>query len=147
MNLPTPFLNIIDEILFTPFEEGGRTKDGCDCWGLVVILYDELFNIPLPTYDTTAYKGMSNLAITSDSINQIKQDEEFDFVEVESPQYGDFILVDMLGRPVHIGFVLTPTEMIHITRQSGVTVENFRGEKWNRKIHGFYRHKRMFQTS
>src|SRR5690554_2763460 len=137
--IPQQFL---DKLFFIPFEEGGRDWSGCDCWGLVRICYKELFDIALDDYSSIAYTSMSNLAITSTSITEIIQND-FPFVEVEEPQYGDFVLVNMLGRPVHIGFMLSPDDMLHTAKQTGVAVENIRGDKWNRRIQSFHRHKSM----
>lgn len=33
------------------FVEHGRTREGCDCWGLLRLVYREEFGIELPGYD------------------------------------------------------------------------------------------------
>lgn len=136
--------NFLNQLFFIPFQEGGRDRSGSDCWGLVRICYQDLFGITLDEYSSVAYTSMSNLAITSTSISEIISDD-FPFVEVDEPQYGDFVLVNMLGRPVHIGFMLSSDKMIHTSKQTGVAVENIRGDKWKRKIQSFHRHKSMLQ--
>ena len=48
----------------TPFKAFGRTMEGCDCWGLLRIVYREAFGIELPSYvsDYTATDARQELA-------------------------------------------------------------------------------------
>lgn len=133
----------IDKIFSIPYVLGGRNESGIDCWGLVVICYKELFDIDIPTYDETALE-LSNGDITAKDIKEyIKTSAPV--VEVDSPQYGDMILVNFLGNPVHIGFMLDEKTMLHTSEKTGVASADIRGVKWNKKIKGYYRHKTMIQ--
>lgn len=121
-----------------PYEAGGREVSGADCWGLILILYREFFSISLPEYCNLMYVPGGELEGTSESIFK-----EFSkghvFQEVDVPDFGDVVLIEMLGNPVHIGFCLNSKQMIHLSAGSGVSIENFTEGKWNRKISGFYR--------
>lgn len=121
-----------------PYVPGGRTRDGADCWGLIVILYEEFLSINLPEFGNLAYYPGSKVSNTSEQVFTEFNKEEV-FTKVYSPKYGDVVLIDMMGFPVHIGFCLDDKHMIHLSRASGVTIENFTEGKWNRKISGFYR--------
>lgn len=128
----------INKILMIPYELGGRSESGMDCWGLVVMAYKELFGIDVPTYDSTVW-SVSNSHITSEDIkNHLKSSAPF--VEVENPKYGDFVLINILGDPVHIGFMLDSKTMIHTSEKTGVVCENIGSIKWKKRIEGFYRH-------
>lgn len=35
---------------YIPFLEGGRSYDGCDCWGFIYLFYKDILNIILPSY-------------------------------------------------------------------------------------------------
>lgn len=135
-NLSNEFINHLFRI---PFIEGGRDeKVGVDCWGLVRFCYKQLLDIEIEAYNETAYKSMSNIDITAEGVEHIKQTSPF--IEVDDPQFGDIALISMLNRPIHVGFIINNSEMIHISKSAGVVFENFRGMKWQRRLQGYYRH-------
>lgn len=121
-----------------PYIEGGRTKQGADCWGLVVLLYKELFNITLTEYGDITLPSIKECHQTSKRLQQELVNQKM-FYEVSSPEFGDVILLNVLGEPLHIGFCLDSKTMIHTGRKHGVVIENFTEMKWERKIAGFYR--------
>lgn len=123
-----------------PYVEGGRTKQGADCWGLVVLLYKELFDIYLTTYQDITLPSIKECHETSEKLQAVLMGQQM-FEEVDNPEYGDVILLNVLGEPLHIGFCLDDTTMIHTGRKHGVVIENFTEMKWKRKIAGFYRKK------
>ena len=61
------------------------------------------------------------------------------FKQVDNPKHGDIILINLMGRPIHIGVALDNKTMIHTIKSSGVVIEDFSGVKWNKRIEGFYR--------
>lgn len=146
----TQLADILDEILTIPFLEGGRDESGCDCWGLCVILYKKLYNIDVDSYSHIHYSqsvkqsnSPNSLSNASQGIQGIVGGGDFPFIQVEEPRFGDFVLVNMLGRPVHMGFVIDENTMIHTTNSTGVSIENYRSGKWNRRIQSFHRHKHL----
>lgn len=42
----------IDDFVGLPWQDRGRSRDGCDCWGLGVLLYRALLGIELPSRST-----------------------------------------------------------------------------------------------
>lgn len=121
-----------------PYVEGGRTKQGADCWGLVVLLYKELFNTVLTDYSEITLPSIKECHQTSEKLQEVLTEQKM-FYEVNSPEFGDVILLNVLGEPLHIGFCLDSKTMIHTGRKHGVVIENFTEMKWKRKIAGFYR--------
>jgi cell wall-associated NlpC family hydrolase len=123
-----------------PFVEGGRSKKGCDCWGLVRIFYKDILNIELPSFENIYLNENRNYSETSDNIEREKIKEKRDrFKQVNNPKYGDIILISLMGRPIHIGVALDNKTMIHTRKSSGVVIEDFSGVKWNKRIEGYYR--------
>lgn len=45
-----------------PFLDGGRTLDGCDCWGLVRIVLAERAGIEVPSYDAISALDLIRVA-------------------------------------------------------------------------------------
>lgn len=128
-------------IMEVPYKLGGRCNEGLDCWGLVVMAYKDLFGLDVPTYEDTAW-SVSNDDTTSEDIkNHLERSAPF--VEVEKPHYGDFVLVNILGQPVHIGFMIDHKTMLHTSEKTGVVCEDIGGMKWKKRIKGFYRHVEM----
>ena len=41
----------IDRYIGIPYLDRGRGFDGCDCWGLVKLFYENEMDIPLPDFD------------------------------------------------------------------------------------------------
>lgn len=120
-----------------PFVEGGRDDKGCDCWGLVVVFYKNIFNINLPFYGNVFYENEKNYDTTCDEIENIKNTDAL-FKQIEKPEFGDIIMLRVMGRPLHIGVVLDNKKMIHTNTKSGVVIEKFTGDKWKSRIMGYY---------
>lgn len=129
------------DIANIPYKLGGRDSSGMDCWGLLVIAYVKLFSIELPSYADTVW-AVSKSGLTSEDIKQhIACGEIFSCVDI--PRYGDMVLLNIMGNPVHIGMMLNDKIMIHTSNSTGIATEDIRGVKWKRRVQGFYRHKRL----
>ena len=131
----------IQAVFKMPYKFGGRTKEGIDCWGLVLMAYKDLFDIDIPSYEETAW-SVSNTTMTAEDIKS-HLETSAPFQEVLEPQYGDFVLINILGNPIHIGLMMSGTHMLHISEKVGVAYEDIRGIKWKRRVKGFYRHNQM----
>lgn len=125
-------------VFTVPYVEGGRNKEGFDCWGLVVVLYKHFYNISLNEYPDITLPSIKECSGTSEKL-KVELKNQTDFYEVVSAEFGDVILLNVYGEPLHIGFCLDNEAMLHTDRKHGVAIENFTGLKWNRKIAGFYR--------
>lgn len=133
------FPQFFDKVCMIPYKLGGRDYKGIDCWGLVVLAYKELFNLDIPTYDgTMSSVSNKNTKTAEDIINHLELSAPF--TRVEEPQYGDFVLINILGNPTHIGLMIDSSHMLHISDKSGIAYEDIRSIKWQRRIQGFYRH-------
>jgi cell wall-associated NlpC family hydrolase len=130
--------SFISTIIDVPYVLGGRDYNGMDCWGLVVLAYAYFYNIDIPEYRETAFqynRGGLTAKDIQDHINTTAP-----FFEVETPEFGDFVLINIYGNPVHIGFMVDESNMLHISEKSGLSCVNIRGKKWINRIQGFYRY-------
>jgi cell wall-associated NlpC family hydrolase len=125
-----------------PFQDRGRTLKGCDCWGLVRMVFAERYQIELPDY--TGYRGTSSQdnAEMAELVRQGIATGDWKKIEAGAEREGDCILLRMDGLPVHIALVVAPGLMLHTLKNEYSKPEYYRDTfRWSRRIQGFYRHK------
>lgn len=131
--------------LDVPFKDRGSSRDGCDCWGLCSMVFQDRLGIKLPDYPeipegANLAKIRAILAAAGGpQWTEIPRGEEqaFDVVLMRS-----IVSVDdrRHSRPIHIGCVLSPGAMIHIQEKTGVSIVNYRRDPMIRnRVTGFYR--------
>lgn len=112
-------------LIGTPYEEK-------DCWGIAVKFYEYEFNKELKQY----YEKVPNdIAIANSLIFANVRD----FIKVETPQYGDLIIIKFRGIESHIGVYIGEGKMLHSSHSTDCVVEDL--ERWKKFITGFYRMK------
>lgn len=126
----------LDKYIGIPFRPHGRTFDGCDCWGLVRLVYQHEKDIILPDYSNQYEKcqGDKNVPFL------ISRESE-SWEEIENPKPLDLILILSGGRPEHIAMVASKKKMLHTTSSVDSCLEDFNSFRWRPNIVGFYRRK------
>lgn len=119
------------QYLRIPFVDRGHDWKGCDCWGLVALIYAEQRNIELPLYGNIP--PGATLSKLREILSQAKGGA---WQDVEAGQERAFDVVLMRGqfsdgerlhsRPIHIGCVFTPGRLIHIEDMPGVSIVDYR---------------------
>lgn len=139
----------IVKYLGIPHVKGGRNTaehGGMDCWGLVVLFYENEFGITLPRYETINtvkkdYEKTSTLLQETDCYRN--------FITIppskghtKDLKYGDIGVFTLAGNPIHTAIILDSKMMLHSdTKESGI--ERFTDLKWTNRIHSFHRHHSM----
>ena len=82
-----------------PFLTHGRTREGCDCWGLVRLVYAERAGIQIPGYGGE-YEGLDDVRRRA---RAFRRREGEDFRRVTSFQVGDVVLMRTGALPLHVG--------------------------------------------
>jgi cell wall-associated NlpC family hydrolase len=123
-----------------PFLEHGRSRAGVDCWGLVRLVYAERLGVALPSYlaghdgvgraDAEAIARLVRGGLAIDGWRAVPAGEEREL---------DGILLRTFGHPMHMGVVLAPGRMLHVDRGIDAAIEDYRGERWRRRVVAFYR--------
>ncbi len=121
-----------EDLLGVPFVYGGRSKkEGFDCYGLVMEIYQRN-GIVLPEYAST-----DKFSLIHQAIHEAKPL----FIEIERPEA--LCVVTFKIRPPytsHIGVVMPEvTRFIHIMMKRSVAVERLEDDCWKRRITGFFR--------
>lgn|GEM_PF-1769999 len=97
--------------LGTPYLYGGQTRNvGCDCSGLVVEVYKQVFHTQL---ERNTAKILENNCKTID----VKELKEGDLV---------FFITNNAGRISHVGIYLKDNKFVHSSSTRGVVVDDMR---------------------
>jgi len=126
----------LQHLLGIPFAPGGRDRRGVDCWGLVRLGLRELHGIEVPEvgpYDITRRETCARLA-EEQSENGLWQS-----VPLGRERAGDVVLCELGGMPLHVGLVVAPGVMLHVTRGGHSTLASYRSGIWARRLMGIWR--------
>ncbi len=123
-----------------PWVCGKSDLTGADCWGLVCIIYIDLFGIRLSHFDPTSI----NSSDKTTNMIEIVRDDCDDWELVVCPQEGDVVM--MIGkvslRPEHVGVYIQNGNVLHsLTREIGQSeIHNMKFLKKIFKRLEFYRY-------
>ena len=120
-----------------PFAEHGRDRGGIDCWGLMRLALLEQFSISLPSL-AHEYRRTCDAARISDLVT--REIPRCQRIDAGLERCGDVIVLRLQGRPMHVGLVLGDGQMLHVEQGIDSAIEKYRGQKWQDRIYGFYRH-------
>lgn len=127
-----------DRYIGIPFDEFGRSRSGCDCWGLACVIYREELGIRLPDYlgDYASAEERGEIAalIDRDRVSPL-------WLPVEGPAIAFDIAIFRRGRfASHLGIVVRHGWMIHMQGEDCAKIESYRTGQWSHRLQGCYRH-------
>jgi lipoprotein Spr len=128
----------LDRFVGLPFLDRGRDGNGCDCWGLVRLIYRDLLSIELPS-GLESYAGAGDRAAIAQAINAGLGD--WRPVPPGEEAALDVALLSRAGARCHVGVVTQPGWVLH-TRQGGESVQEplRRLERQGYSLEGYWRH-------
>jgi len=126
------------EYIGIPYVSKGRSFNGCDCYGLLCIIYKHEKGIVLEEFAET-YIDAKNLASASDALLQNRRN----WVKIDEAQVRqhDAVLLKVKGYAAHVG-VVTDAErgdFIHTLAGHNSAIDNYKRLVWQKRIEGFYR--------
>ena len=127
----------VNEYIGLPFVEGGRTRAGVDCYGLVRLVLREQCGVSLPDYGDV-YQSVEEREAIAGAITR----EKVGWVKLSQPtvaRVGDVALFRIGGWPLHCGVVLSPEVMLHVCQGCETVVEEMHGLVWGARFEGVYR--------
>ena len=126
------------EFIGIPFVPGGRTREGADCWGLVCLVYQQVYAITLPAYPI-AWSSRADWPRLTEAIEQGRRD--WTPIARETAMLGDAVVLAIAGAPLHVGIVAgtDPLRMLHAEQGIETCLERLDSIIWARRIAGFYR--------
>ena len=122
-----------------PFLDLGRDKEGCDCWGLVRLVYRQELGIDVPSY-AGDYHSTEERQEIARLIGAAQCSPSWR--KVENPQAFDVVLFRRGLLTAHIGIVMRPDWMLHM-HDAGARIENYRLTSWQSRFLGCYRHEKL----
>lgn len=128
----------------TPYDEHGRVRSGCDCYGLVCVVYREELNITLPDY--LGYASVQEHA----EIAALIANEKSRSVWV--PAKGTAVAFDVAvfrrGRlDTHVGLIVKHGIMLHMAQEDCAKHADYRSGAWAHRLTGIYRHVDMISKA
>lgn len=125
-----------------PFKSLGRTVDGCDCWGLVRLIYQRELRIALPEYGEIS---ATDLKEVSKHITENNDHEPWKvFVE---PKEFDVVVMKFYGskRVGHVGVIVNPNtrQLIHTERGFDAALVGCDHMTIRNRVVGFRRHREL----
>jgi hypothetical protein len=132
-----------------PYRDHGAERSGCDCWGLVRLVYRERAAIELPSYagdyadeaDSGGVASCVEAARASGAWRRVDgQPQPFDVAEMLS------VLRARGGwsyPPLHVGVVVTAGWLLHTELATGARLVGLDDWALGKRIAGFWRHRRL----
>ncbi|MFP1683331.1 C40 family peptidase [Alloalcanivorax sp. C16-1] len=132
----------LSDFIGIPFRAGGRDRSGCDCWGLLRLIYRERLGLELPSFDgyqePVSAQSSALIQANRGDWQLVASRADWD-VGRAVPGELDAVLFTVGGRPNHIGVVVAPGQMIHSAAGKDSCREAFTSPTWRSRIEGFYR--------
>lgn len=131
----------IADYMAIPFVEGGRDRDGADCYGLVCLVLEEQFGVSIPRESAGAWTGDLDKGARADLAARV-QATLADWREIPRGAIapGDVLLLRFDGRPLHVGVALDGEGLFfHTELDVGPHCDDWNGARWSRRVLGFYR--------
>lgn len=128
-----------------PFTPHGRNYDGCDCGGLVWLVYKDELGIELPDW-RKLYEGTTiqhSLELEEAVSTMLGENGiEVPFSEIRP---FDVVAFEIAGEPIHVGLAVNSKVFLHIMQgRTRACCERFDSFQWRKRISGCYRHAEMF---
>lgn len=121
-----------------PFKWNGSTREGASCWGLVCLVYNEVYKIKLPRYNELESQIESGAGSFSDFAATGVQ------VNLADVRAGD--VLHMWGfykgkrRATHCGVVTEPGFVLHAEEVVGSCISRYKGDsRFLQRVIGAYR--------
>lgn len=132
----------IEKYIGIPFKNHGCSFDGCDCYGLVKLLYKEEFGLILPDVGDLYNHAYHRHEV--DSVLNSHIDYEWCLhIKKDSKPYRPFDMLTfrIAGTDHHVGLYLREGYMLHVIEGSDSGIERYDGIRWGKQLHHIVRHK------
>jgi cell wall-associated NlpC family hydrolase len=133
----------MQKYLRIPYKTRGHDFTGCDCGGLLRLVYKEELNIDLPDWEERYISTHRESFSALDTIFDEQTSTIGDFpmqVPLDEVQPFDALVFRMGKFNVHTGVVIRKGKFLHVQEGGNTTVEDYTGLRWKNRLVGVYRH-------
>lgn len=117
-----------------PYADLGRTRAGVDCWGLArLVLKSQGIDVP-------SYAGGYASPQERGEIAGLIEGAKPAWLKVEEPRAFDLVTFRRGRLESHVGIVVEPGRMLHVTSGAPSRIESYRDDYWRARLTGFWRH-------
>lgn len=128
----------VSDLIGIPFEEHGRTRLGCDCWGLVRLGLERGFGLLVPDYSegylTSTDREEIQALMHRETVGGWRE------VPIGEASAGDVLLFRIQGQVCHAGLAIAPPVFLHAQRGLGSALERWDRLIWTRRLSSVLRH-------
>jgi cell wall-associated NlpC family hydrolase len=123
-----------------PYERGARGPELFDCWGLLMAVLQREAGLPVPAYEEVCWdrKTPGTREVCSAFI-AAEREAHWSPVEPGAEQPFDAVILNIAGRPLHVGVVAVPGLMLHASEGANSACERYDGTIWRDRVNGFWR--------
>lgn len=117
-----------------PWVAGGRTKDACDCWGLVRLIYKEQLGVEFPDHILDPSRTKAVMRCMASQLEEWQR--------IETPEHMCLAVMGKGDTPSHVGLYLSSGKGIIIHSVDGHTscAESLNDLRRSYKLFQFYTH-------
>lgn len=112
---------------------------GCDCWGLVRLVYRHELGIDLPGYDGT-YLGAAERAEVARLIDRAEATGTWSPVLPSDIAPFDLLVFREGCYRAHVGVAIDQRHMLHMAGREQACIDRFGAPRFNSRLTGIYRH-------
>jgi len=126
-----------DQFIMVPFKSLGRDYSGCDCWGQIYLVYRDLLNITLETYEgipATNLREVSRLiALHKLTWERVEVPQKFDVVILKTQASESLVS--------HVGVMISNTHLLHTEDRIGARIVKVTDPFMEKRIIEYRRHR------
>lgn len=122
-----------------PWQFAGRSRDGVDCWGLLWLVYRDVVDIQIASYAQETTDAPEREQIASLMVGELGKSPWVDIHPGQEREF-DMAVFKRAGIDSHVGVVVEPGRMLHITNGTESRVERFDQGRWKSKLIAVHRH-------
>ncbi|EJN15683.1 cell wall-associated hydrolase, invasion-associated protein [Bradyrhizobium sp. YR681] len=133
-----------DAFVGIPYADRGRARDGCDCYGLLRLVMAELRGVDLPAFSGAYVTTADRAALAGLIAGEIAPWQP---VALGEERAFDGVLLRHGRALSHIGLVVMPGRMLHVSEGGASCIESYRAPPWSHRLAGIFRYRSLLPCS
>jgi cell wall-associated NlpC family hydrolase len=130
------------EYVGIPWRDGGRTREGCDCFGMLRLVLHDQFGVEIPSYTGTYVSAREREEVARLLTTEIPKGGWL--IADGAVRPGDGVVFRLRNVPWHVGVIVGPDDFLHVEETIGsACVERLSAARWARRLVGVYRHEAL----